>query len=194
MQRAQINGEQKMKNKKLGIALLTLAVFTSTQANNPRTPGEAVTAAPAVILNGAADILSFGHAKQLQEYGDRNQQDPANVSPTVGEGLLAPVTGIIDAPFGQTGKESYIKKTDSKQTNKHRVKKEKSCKKSCDSKTQTPKKTRTKKTKDNDGHPAEAVVLPVTVAADVVTLGTQHFTARAVDSINGDSDTERTAE
>jgi len=107
-----------MKNIKLGIALLTVAVFTSAQANNHRTPGEVVTAAPAVVLNGAVDILSFGHTKQLQEYSDRSQQDPANVSPTFGEAILAPATVVIDAPFGQTGKESYVKKTDSQKHTK----------------------------------------------------------------------------
>ena len=169
-----------MKNKKLGIALLTVAVFTTARANNQRTPGEVITAAPAVILNGAVDILSFGHAKQLQEYGDRNQQDPA---PTFSEAVLAPVTVAIDAPFDQAGKESYIKKTDSQKTSK-RVKKQKSS----DLKTKTAKKPRVKKTKSNDSHPAEVIVLPVTVAADIVTLDTQHFTRKTVDSINGDDD------
>ncbi len=98
--------------------MLTLAIFTNAYAKNQRTPGEAITAAPAVVLNGAADILTFGHADQLQEYSDRSQQDPANVSPTVGEAVLAPATAVIDLPLGQAGNESYVKKTPSQKTSK----------------------------------------------------------------------------
>jgi len=107
-----------MKKQILGIALLTVTVFTNAQANTQITPGEAITAAPATVLNGAADILTFGHAHQLHEYGDRSQQDPANVSPTVGEAVLAPATVAIDLPFGQAGNESYIKKAPSQKTSK----------------------------------------------------------------------------
>lgn len=108
-----------MKNKKLGIVLLTFAVFTTARANNQRTPGEAVTAAPAVALDGTLDLVTFGHTHQLEQYGDRNQQDSAEVSPTFGEAVLAPATVAVDVPFGQAGKESYVKKTNS-QRNKNK--------------------------------------------------------------------------
>lgn len=155
-----------MKNKKLGIALLTLAVFTTTQTKNregvyqPKTPWPLAPIEDVVV--GTAGVLTFG-------------QTDANPS--------ALPMALPDAIPGVSAARAN-KSSDSESTpKKRRVRKEKTSKES------TPKKTRKAKTvKDNAGKVITApVVVPAAVVADVVTLDTQHFTTRAVDSINDDS-------
>lgn len=191
-----------MKNKKLGIALLTFAVFANIHAESEKRSRKGLyqpaSADTLVIIPGVEDAV-VGAGSTVAEIVTLGHANTGN-APT---GLVVAVPdllpGVAKARKDSNSEESCPRKQKTKSTKEckakkekpAKVKKEKSCKKSCDS---TTKKTKTKKQKSNDGHPAEAVVLPVTVAADVVTLDTQHFTHQTVDSINGDSDTEHAAE
>jgi len=168
-----------MKNKKLGIVLLTLAVFTNACAKKedrkvyqPKSPWPLVIVEDAVV--GTVGVLTLG----------QTDADPSALPMTLPDAI----PGVSYARTKDNESCTTKKRTpkECKKEKPAKVKKEKSC----DSKTKTAKKPRVKKTKSNDGHPAEVIVLPVTVAADIVTLDTQHFTRKTVDSINGDSDTE----
>ncbi len=180
-----------MKNKKLGIALLTLTIFTNACAkkdsgvHQPKSPWPFVVVEDVVV--GTAGVLTLG----------QTDADPTALPMTIPDAI----PGVSYARTKDNSDES-LSSEESASEKKARVKKEAKEKrtekkkestkkeKSSDSKTKTAKKPRVKKTKSNDSHPAEVIVLPVTVAADIVTLDTQHFTRKTVDSINGDSDTE----
>jgi hypothetical protein len=174
--------EKNMKNKNLGIALLLVAVFTNATAKEdrkvyqPKSPWPLVVVEDAVV--GTAGVLTLG----------QTDADPTALPMTIPDAIPG-VSYARTKDNDSCCDKKKMKKECKKESTK--VKKEKSCKKSCDSQKKT---TRTKKTKNNDGRPAEVVVLPVAVAADVVTLDTQKFTRKTVNSINGDCDTEYGAE
>ena len=175
-----------MKNKKLGIALLTLAVFTNVQTKDKARSREGVyqpkTPWPLVVVEevavGTAGVITLG----------QTDADPTALPMAIPDAI----PGVSYARTKDNDSDESCSSTKRVRKEKPaKAKKEKSCKKSCDS---TKKTTRTKKAKCNDGHPAEVIVLPVAVAADVVTLDTQEFTRQTVESINGTSDTEYAAE
>ena len=178
-----------MKNKKLGLALLTLAVFTNARATRqdrevyqPKSPWPLVVVEDAVV--GTAGVLTLG----------QTDADPTALPMTLPDAIPGVSYARTKDNESCPSKKRTKKECKAQQEKPAKVKKEKSCKKSCDSTKKTTKTTRTKKTKDTNGHPAEVVVLPVTVAADIVTLDTQEFTHKTVNSINGTSNTEYAAE
>ncbi len=183
-----------MKNKKLALALLTLAVVVNIQAQSEKRSRKGLyqpaSADTLVIIPGVEDAV-VGAGSTVAEIVTLGHANTGN-APT---GLIVAVPDVLpgvakarkDSNSDESCPSQKKMKKECKKEKPAKVKKEKSCKKTCDSKT-------TKKQKSNNGRPAETVVLPVTVAADVVTLDTQHFTRQTVDSINGDSDTEDASE
>jgi len=180
-----------MKNKKLGIALLTLAIFTNASAKKdrevyqPKSPWPLVVVEDAVV--GTAGLLTLG----------QTDADPSALPMAIPDaipGVSYARTKDNDSNDEAPKKQRRVKKEcTTKKEKPAKVKKEKSCKKPCDSTTKT---TRTKKAKSDKATKVVTapVVVPAAVFADVVTLDTEHFTTRAVDSMNDDSDTDDSAE
>jgi hypothetical protein len=190
---------EKMKNKKLGIALLTLAVFTSIQTKNEKRSREGLyqpASTDAVIIVPGIEDAVVGAGSTVAEIVTLGHANTGN-APT---GLLVAVPDVFGAAKARKDSNSdkscsskMKMKKECKKEKPAKVKKEKSCKKPCDSKT---KSTRTRKEKADDAGKVitAPVVVPGAMAADVITLDTQNFTTRAVDSINDDSETEYAAE
>ena len=160
-----------MKNKKLGMALLTVAIFTNAYARQDRKVYQPKSPWPLVVVEdvvvGTAGVLTLG----------QTDANPTALPMAIPDAI----PGVSYARTKDTSDESCPKKM----KKECKTKKEKSCKKTCDS----TKKTTRKEKADNAGKVVTApVVVPAAVVADVVTLDTQHFTTRAVDSINGDSE------
>lgn len=121
-----------MKNKKLGIALLTFAVFTTTQGvYEPKTPWPLAPVKDAVV--GTAGVITLG----------QTDADPSALPMTVPDAI----PGVSYARTKDNCDSNCEKPNKKQRVKKEKTKKEKSCKKSCDS---TMKKTRTKKAKCSD--------------------------------------------
>lgn len=157
-----------MKNKKLEVTLLTLAAFTTAQGvYEPKTPWPLAPVEDAVV--GTAGVLTLG----------QTDADPSALPMTV-----------VDAVPGV----SYARTKDSCGEEKHKSKKKRTKKETSSINTSRGKKTIVKKTKSqkNNNKAEKIITAPVTVpaaiAADIVTLDTQHFTKKTVDSLNENSD------
>jgi hypothetical protein len=169
-----------MENKKLKVALLTLAVFTNIHTKDkkevyqPKSPWPLVVVEDAVV--GTAGVVTLG----------QTDADPSALPMTIPDAIpgvsYARTHDKCDDKKCSSNKKRKSKETSSESSSKKKVKKEKSA--------TSKKKTATRKTKDSD-NAGKVVTAPVTVptaiAADIVTLDTQHFTKKTVDSINGDS-------
>ncbi len=79
-----------MKNKKLGIALLTLAVFTTTQANNDdnnKDVGSNLLFLPTVAVDMGTDAVTLDQTHQTRKYLDsrdskKNQKQSSKTEST----------------------------------------------------------------------------------------------------------------
>jgi len=164
-----------MKNKILGMTLLTLAIFTNIQAKNekggyqPKSPWPLVVVEDAVV--GTAGVVTLG----------QTDANPTALPMTAVDAIpgvsYARTKDNCDKKKCRTNKKYTKKDTASASSSKKRMKKET---------TKISKKKTTRTKTDNAGKVITApVTVPTAVAADIVTFDTEHFTTKTVDSING---------
>ena len=75
-----------MKNKKLGIALLTLAVFTTARAENEkdhRDVGSSLLLAPALVVDMGVDVVTLDQTHQTRQLLDSKDQKKRSSSKKV---------------------------------------------------------------------------------------------------------------